>query len=179
MSLSLSRREKILLLVMVVIVGFAAYYYWLYQPLVEETQALELEKNRLGRQLFIEMAMAQRVPEMRELYDSVRHIEREIDFLNLTAEDFLELIQEISKNSNAELVAFFPNETADHLRLNITMIGNYEDIYRFLSGLKRLASQIDVNYLNLRVDGEKLKMDMRLTRQNHEAYRYEEGGEPL
>ncbi|MFW6257010.1 MAG: hypothetical protein ACOC2O_02600 [Bacillota bacterium] len=164
MSFNLSKREKILALIMILIFLTTGYYFLLYQPLTESKQQLLEEKNEKERQLIIERAMAKKAVELREIYQEFKNVERKMDALDLSAEDFLELLQDISKNSQAELVSFTPQQTETDLSLNLTMVGHYENIYFFLSGVKSLASQIEIDNLVLRPEEENIKMDLTITK---------------
>ncbi|MFW5995906.1 MAG: hypothetical protein ACOCQB_01430 [Halanaerobiaceae bacterium] len=168
-SLNFSLREKILFVILVLIIIYALSFLVIFPPLREEIEKLRIESVNKERQVIIETAMAQKVPDLQQLYEEVKYIEAEVNYLNLSSENFLELIQETSKSSNVDLITFIPEENAETLTLNITVTGYYSEINQFLVSLKRLANQIDVIYLSLTPLEHELELKMILNRATSEG----------
>lgn len=162
----LSTRERIMILILFLVVVLSLYYYFIYQPIQAEIKELSIEKRRKEDQLQRDLVIVKKLPELRQRYDKLKEIEKiELKFSTLTPEDFLELIENISRKSGARLTAFIPEEKDNYISLNITMVGYYKNLHDFLSGLKKLANQIKVNTLTIKPYNDQLQMKLVLNYQ--------------
>jgi len=107
--------------------------------------------------------LVSQLPGMRDKYNQLKDIEEiKLDFSSLTPEDFLILIEKISRETGARLTAYIPEKKAEYIVLNITLEGSYSNLNGFLTGLKRLANQLDVINLIIKPYEGDLEMKMVL-----------------
>lgn len=159
----INKREKILLIVLLLVGLFYLYYMYLYQPLKVEINELKKEKQLKEARFIEELVLVKELPGLRDRYNKLKEVEKiELKFSTLTPEDFLELLEKISRETGARLTAYIPEKKDNVTILDIAVEGDYRHLNSFLAGLKKLANQLDVNTLIVRPHKEVLQMKMVL-----------------
>ena len=128
----LSRREKILLLIAFIALVFGAYYYLLYQPIIEEQEMVQSEINSLIDEHELALDRIEQIP---ELEDELARLEEERAELLEAAirepEEILAAINIFSRETGITIEGYEKREGTDGHPLNFSFSGDYLPLLDF------------------------------------------------
>ncbi|MFP4017187.1 MAG: type 4a pilus biogenesis protein PilO [Halanaerobiales bacterium] len=147
---NLSRRERIMLIFLVVFAILAAYYYALYEPMVENLDSLRQEISDKEMQINRNLAIIAKMPKLEERYDKISYIEDEILKNRIdSVPAILQILEDEAEISGLEIISFSPQEQDEDTRITMEARGYYNQVVNFLDGIKRLDGQIIFNRLSV------------------------------
>lgn len=129
MFANLSTREKILLTIALIAAFVAVYYFYFYQPLVEEISLLESERDQKFNRLEIAKSYALKLPEIKEEYNVlVAELEERGVYIDKNVIDLLIDFREVSYDNNLKLDRFRPEELEKGIQMEVNISGGFREI---------------------------------------------------
>ena len=126
---NLSTREKILLTIAFILIVSAVYYFYFYQPLVEEIANLEREKEQKSARLETAISFAKKLPEIKEEYQLlIADLEARGVYLDKDVIDLLIEFREAAKDNDVELRLYRPTQIADGISMTVIIDGGFREV---------------------------------------------------
>lgn len=128
----------------------ASYYYFLYQPMLDEIAIIEkqIKDGRLKIQESIIRAKQKRDLE-KKLSEIQLSMEKYSDVSVDSIDGLLQILEKQSSNSGLKIISFQPVKKAEHTEAKMIAEGSYEQLILFLNGLKVLNGQVEFSSLSI------------------------------
>ncbi|MFN2364825.1 MAG: type II secretion system protein GspM [Halarsenatibacteraceae bacterium] len=157
----LSRREKILLLIAFVAIVFAGYYYFLYQPIVEEQEQVQREIDNLSNQHALAVERVEQIP---ELEDELARLEEERAELLEAAirepEEILAAINVFARETGITIEGYEKNEGEDGHPLAFAFSGEYLPFLDFARMVDNWDYRLVIESFSMDAEDYELNTDM-------------------
>lgn len=135
---NLSNREKILITVLLIAVISSLYYFYIYQPTVQEISQLKKTQIEKEKRLSTAISFAKKLPSSKEEYNLLlEKIKARGNYLKKDKIDLLVDFRKIIKGKNLELLLFRPKRDSNQYRIQANIDGSFEDLCLLLEDFEK------------------------------------------
>ena len=160
---NLSTREKILLTIAFILIVSAVYYFYFYQPLVEEIANLEREKEQKSARLETAISFAKKLPEIKEEYEMlVADLRERGVYLNKDVIDLLIDFREAARENNLELTFYKPNPVEDGISMNVVIDGGFREVSNLFEDFQDWNYWFEFQGMDIQRNGDGVTVDMNV-----------------
>ncbi len=139
-----SSRERVMIGFLAIIAIIAIYYYFLYQPIIDNRDILEAQKSDSQVEINKQIITLRKMPDLESRYRELEYIENEeLSNRISSVDDVLRVLEDESENSGIKITSFVPKEQEKTTIINMVAEGSFEELVLFLRGVKRLEGQIE------------------------------------
>lgn len=142
---------------------FAFYYLYLYSPIQTQIKQTEEELALNEKQLETTISMIEKIPELKEEYNTLKYIEDSEDkYKEINPEEYLKIINDITRETGTKLLSFNPNQTDSGVKYRMSIEGFYNSASKFLSRLKEMETRFSYEQLDIKPNDDKIELNIQL-----------------
>ena len=138
------------------------YYYFIYEPLVEEINELEREKNQKQEELDLLIFKTGQISDLKEERDEYLEKKQELERARMSVSDLLVEIDELTFENNIEINKFNPERDDNEISLDFSLKGGYRELAEFFVELNFRENRLEFRDLNMEAedDRERIRADV-------------------
>ena len=159
---NLSKRELIILSIALIIIIFTLYYFYVYNPLTEEINQLETNRNRLSRELRITQDMVRELPELRARYNELTEKTLYVNYFDISNDKLLVELKRITDNIDILFRSYKPNASDNTIDIAMFIEADYYELNEFLVELQKFEYWMDYKSMSIKPMEDFLQVSLSL-----------------
>jgi type IV pilus assembly protein PilO len=135
---NLSNREKVLLTILFIAAISSLYYFYIYQPAVQEITELKSRKSEKENRLNIAITFAKKLPDLKNEYNLLlKNIMARGEYTEKDKIDLLIDFREAIKERELELIRFQPQREDRNYKMQVNIDGDFADLVLLLEDFEK------------------------------------------